>query len=706
MKKEILFVLFLLVAMTLPASADNYKGTIERHGGKVEYSLSGGKVTNKYATPYVGDVFQTMGVFIDGEVKAGSTLTASYRKLTGLKKDQEVTINVLIKDQNGQYRQQNKTGKGSASISVSVPNDAAEVSIKMSHKNGRTQLLCDVTWTVVRESTTRQPSSNNGGCSTVSSGTKFKDQVTSEGHTMKYSISGPTIRFKEAPNLVRGQMGHTDHHQTVKGYVKKGQTITVELEKVSGKDTPRLNISFDYLKEGAVPRFSNAARMIRTEQKDKISNSYTVPSNAEVVYVHIYYQVPHQGADSGIDITANLYVGDRVPDYALPSSSSSTPPPTTTSTPTPNFNWNDIAPDENCPKCKQPYSHYEIRSIQGTAAKRCKDGTGSYRELKGIDPLYFHDNIQTKAYDEVTLSYDDEEECLVIKENSSVLCERLTNGTDRWHVYKGKIVGKYLKHANTIKKPTFQMSNCTAYPKGTIFVLEDDGKTSRVYLLDGAMEVTSKKTSKKENLQPGQMSTVSSNGQQKVETFDVKAMAKKYGISLTGVSTPTTTPQPTTGNTGLVFTEDKLHYKILSDNTVEVTGDLRGTYKGSVKIPAQVKHQGKTYQVVGIGSNAFANQSQMTSVTIPTSVRSIASDAFANSGLTSVTVPGDKVSIAANAFRNCRQLLTATVSGKNPQCQGDAFTGCSSMKELRIRDIKESNYGKTLPGTTAVIKRL
>jgi hypothetical protein len=85
------------------------------------------------------------------------------------------------------------------------------------------------------------------------------------------------------------------------------------------------------------------------------------------------------------------------------------------------------------------------------------------------------------------------------------------------------------------------MTYCTAKPTGTTYVLENDGKSSRVYLLQGSMEVTSKKGSKKSTLKPGQAATVNNQGQMSVNSFDVGAMAKKYKIS--GVSSTATTTQ-------------------------------------------------------------------------------------------------------------------------------------------------------------------
>ena len=159
-----------------------------------------------------------------------------------------------------------------------------------------------------------------------------------------------------------------------------------------------------------------------------------------------------------------------------------------------------------------------------------------------------------------------------------------------------------------------------------------------------------------------------------------------------------------TGNSGLVFKYNNLHYKILSEKTVEVTGEVRSVCKGRVEIPNIVKHDGKTYKVVGIGSYAFQSQSKMTEIVIPKTIQYIESMAFAFSTLTSVIIPGDKVSVKANAFISSQELQVVTLNGKKPRCSASAFKYCSKMKELRIRGVKASYNGKKLKGTNAVIK--
>ena len=85
------------------------------------------------------------------------------------------------------------------------------------------------------------------------------------------------------------------------------------------------------------------------------------------------------------------------------------------------------------------------------------------------------------------------------------------------------------------------------------------------------------------------------------------------------------------------FEVDGIYYNIgTSNNTVLVTsGDDQ--YQGNVIIPSQVLYNGKIYEVTAINNFAFANCLDLTSVTIPNSVKVINNYAFSFCrGLTSV----------------------------------------------------------------------
>ncbi len=685
-------------------------GTMQRLDAKMQYTINGGTVTSKKVarieeqydgtSSYNQKKIKVYEANITGTVLKGGTLTVSCKKLAGITLPNETAPKVIVEydyvyDGFSTFNEHKKI-ENAKEATVSIPIDKdyiKEVRVRCTYLSPHNKMVCYSVWTVGKKENTTTPNTPNESTS-VNPAKTFKDQATCEGHTMKYSISGGKILKKEKADISHDNFGHDNYRQSIKGIVQPGATISVDLSKVDGEGTPRLGIVFDYVKKGQMPSLMGI--MYQTEQKNSTSKSFRVPSDAESVEIHIHYQVPHKGTDSDIDISARLYVGDSMPDYEYSSST----PSTSVNTNTPgNFRWDDKYEDK-CEICDGKFSGYFISGLKGNFIQRCgtittEENIQHYFEPRPnelYDPIFVKDQISTLDHDVVKVQWgNDEGSSITIGPNSQIRYEGLVNGKPRWKVHYGTIVGQRLKKIEQ-KKPSFSLSNCLVELLGTSYVIQDNGKTSAVYLLDGSIKVTNNKK-KSYTLKPGQSSTIGKDGKIVVKTFDVNAMAKKYGITLNG-----------TGNTGLVFTADNLHYKILSDKTVELTGDLRGNYKGHVTIPNQVKHSGKTYQVVGIGQNTFADQTGLTSITIPKSIRGIAADAFRNTGLTEVVIPGDDVNINQYAFRNCKKLTVVTANGKKPNCSASAFEGCTSMKELRIHGISESNNGKKLSGTNAVIK--
>ena len=685
-------------------------GTMQRLDAKMQYTINGGTVTSKKVarieeqydgtSSYNQKKIKVYEANITGTVLKGGTLTVSCKKLAGITLPNETAPKVIVEydyvyDGFSTFNEHKKI-ENAKEATVSIPIDKdyiKEVRVRCTYLSPHNKMVCYSVWTVGKKENTTTPNTPNESTS-VNPAKTFKDQATCEGHTMKYSISGGKILKKEKADISHDNFGHDNYRQSIKGIVQPGATISVDLSKVDGEGTPRLGIVFDYVKKGQMPSLMGI--MYQTEQKNSTSKSFRVPSDAESVEIHIHYQVPHKGTDSDIDISARLYVGDSMPDYEYSSSTPSTP--VNTNTPG-NFKWNE-AYEDKCEICNGKFSGYFITAMK----KACVINCGTLSAQESIDnhvlprvgelygPIFTKDCLSTYDGDVIKVQWgEDEGSSITIGPNSDVVLQGFVNGKPRWKVLRGTIVGQRLKKIEQ-KKPSFSLSNCLVELLGTSYVIQDNGKTSAVYLLDGSIKVTNNKK-KSYTLKPGQSSTIGKDGKIVVKTFDVNAMAKKYGITLNG-----------TGNTGLVFTADNLHYKILSDKTVELTGDLRGNYKGHVPIPNQVKHSGKTYQVVGIGQNTFADQTGLTSITIPKSIRGIAADAFRNTGLTEVVIPGDDVNINQYAFRNCKKLTVVTANGKKPNCSASAFEGCTSMKELRIHGISESNNGKKLSGTNAVIK--
>ena len=78
-------------------------------------------------------------------------------------------------------------------------------------------------------------------------------------------------------------------------------------------------------------------------------------------------------------------------------------------------------------------------------------------------------------------------------------------------------------------------------------------------------------------------------------------------------------------------TDGTLKYRFVTKSQVEVVAKDNGSYAGAVSIPAAYVEGTHQYTVVGIASGAFANCANLVSVSIPSTVKTIAADAFRNS---------------------------------------------------------------------------
>ncbi len=84
--------------------------------------------------------------------------------------------------------------------------------------------------------------------------------------------------------------------------------------------------------------------------------------------------------------------------------------------------------------------------------------------------------------------------------------------------------------------------------------------------------------------------------------------------------------------------------------------------EGGVVIPATVTGtDGNSYSVTAIGFCSFRQCKNMTTITIPNSVRSINSEAFSFSAISSITIPNSVISIKNDSFRYCSETLTTIV---------------------------------------------
>ena len=159
-----------------------------------------------------------------------------------------------------------------------------------------------------------------------------------------------------------------------------------------------------------------------------------------------------------------------------------------------------------------------------------------------------------------------------------------------------------------------------------------------------------------------------------------------YGCaSLSDITIPNTVTSMGTS----VFQGCTLLESITFEATCHLTSIPNNTFTGctllnGVTIPSSV---------ASIGSSAFENCTGLTAIEFPSSVKTINSSAFKNTGLTSVTIPATVTSMGDDCFR---ESAVQTVSIACPTLGTRAFYACTSLGAVTIAttvtNLKESSF--------------
>lgn len=128
-----------------------------------------------------------------------------------------------------------------------------------------------------------------------------------------------------------------------------------------------------------------------------------------------------------------------------------------------------------------------------------------------------------------------------------------------------------------------------------------------------------------------------------------------------------------------------LSYTITGRNTVEV--DRHENISGDVVIPEKVLFDGDDtpYTVTGIGRRAFWYCENLTSVTLPSTLKEILKGGFFGcKSLTSVTIPDSVTFISDMAFGNCFGLRSVVLPASLKEICAETFFNCLSLTDITL----------------------
>ena len=127
-------------------------------------------------------------------------------------------------------------------------------------------------------------------------------------------------------------------------------------------------------------------------------------------------------------------------------------------------------------------------------------------------------------------------------------------------------------------------------------------------------------------------------------------------------------------------------YYDFNAQTLEATvvSNSSGYYTASsINIPEEIKHKDQTYKITAIGSDAFRNAENLTSITIPQTVKYVGDNAFLDCiKLKSITLPNGLTRIEYGTFQGCHDLKSITIPEGVTTISQDAFSNCESLESI------------------------
>ena len=94
--------------------------------------------------------------------------------------------------------------------------------------------------------------------------------------------------------------------------------------------------------------------------------------------------------------------------------------------------------------------------------------------------------------------------------------------------------------------------------------------------------------------------------------------------------------------------------------------------------------------VTSVGYWAFANCTNLKTISLPDGITVIEANAFYNSGLTSIVLPNSVTEVQESAFSNCKQLASCDLGRGIKHIGKNCFWDCTALKSLKWSDCLET----------------
>ena len=125
-------------------------------------------------------------------------------------------------------------------------------------------------------------------------------------------------------------------------------------------------------------------------------------------------------------------------------------------------------------------------------------------------------------------------------------------------------------------------------------------------------------------------------------------------------------------------------YIPIDSEKVQVVAKPSGVYAGDIVVPAGIYVDERPYTVIAVASKAFYGCKGVTSVTLPSTVISFGTSAFAGCGFTHFTLPPGATYVGYSMFSQCLNLSSVYIPSSVLRILDQAFYGCVSLKNIAL----------------------